>query len=85
MAAENLNAPVEEWGFDGLLAAIEQGSRADQHRIALAVETDPRGPVADQLEEVLEAVGNTRRAEFYRRILFSLACSVREGGPTARS
>lgn len=84
MAAEN-PAPVEEWGFDGLLAVVEQGTLADRHRMALALEADPHGPVAGQLEEVLEATGNTRRAEFYRRILFSLACSARDGGLTSRS
>jgi hypothetical protein len=84
MVTENLK-PVEEWGFDGLLAAVEQGGRTERHRIALALEADPLGPVADQLEEVLEAAGNTRRAESYRRILFSLACSARNGGLTAQS
>ncbi len=77
MAAENLNTPVEEWGFDGLLAAIEKGSRADRHRIALAVESDPQGKVAGELDEALEAAGDTRRVAFYRRILFSLSCAGR--------
>ena len=50
------SAPVEDWGFEGLLAAIDRGEVADWRRIALAVRRDPWGPVARLLErEVLEA------------------------------
>lgn len=79
MAARHLAEPVEEWGFDGLLAAIERGSLADRHQVALVVEADPEGPVADVLDEALEASTDSRRAAFYRRILFSLTCSARRG------
>lgn len=80
MAGRHVAEPVEEWGFDGLLAAIERGTLADRHRIALTVEADPGGPLADDLEEVLEAAKDSRRAAFYRRILFSLTCSARRAG-----
>lgn len=76
MAAEN-PTPVEDWDFDRLLSAVEQGSRADRHRIALALEADPQGAVADRLEAVLEAAKDTRRAGSYRRMLFSLSCAAR--------
>lgn len=75
--------PVEEWGYDTLLAAVERGGRTERHRIALALEADPRGALADQLEEVLEAAPPTRRTAAFRRVLFSaLVCA---GGPSARS
>lgn len=50
------SAPVEGWGFEGLLAAVDRGEAADWYRIAEAVRRDPWGPVARLLEdEVFEA------------------------------
>lgn len=50
------SAPVEEWGFEGLLAAIDRGEAGDWRRIAAVVRRDPWGPVARLLEdEVFEA------------------------------
>lgn len=49
-------APVEQWGFEGLLAAVDRGEAADWRRIAQAVRRDPWGPVAQLLlGEVLDA------------------------------
>jgi len=45
--------PVESWPFEGILAAVERGTLPDWRRLARAIETDPWGPVAQQ---VLEAV-----------------------------
>ena len=79
----NLNttpeAPVEEWGFEGLLAAIERGDQTHWHRIALALEADPRGKVAGELTEVLEAVENTGMAELFRRIQYSALAHAEQG------
>lgn len=47
-------APVEEWGPEGLLAAIDRGTLTDWRRIQRAVDADPWGPVAQDLEEALE-------------------------------
>lgn len=48
--------PVEEWGFEGLLAAVDRGEAGDWRRIAGAVRRDPWGPVARLLdEEVFDA------------------------------
>lgn len=48
--------PVEEWGFEGLLAAIDRGEARDWARISAAVGRDPWGSVARLLEsEVLDA------------------------------
>lgn len=50
------DAPVEQWGFEGLLAAVDRGDALDWRRIAAAVGADPWGPVARLLEdEVLPA------------------------------
>lgn len=46
--------PVEQWGPEGQLAAIERGQLADWRRIVTAIKADPHGPVAADLEEALE-------------------------------
>lgn len=42
--------PVHEWGFEGLLAAVDRGGFRDWQKIASAVRQDPWGPVARTLE-----------------------------------
>ncbi len=44
-------APIEQWGFEGLLAAVDRGEAADWRRIADTVRRDPWGPVARLLED----------------------------------
>jgi DNA-binding transcriptional regulator YiaG len=45
--------PVEEWGFEGLLAAVDRGDLSDWRRIIEAVQRDPWGEVSQTLDEVL--------------------------------
>lgn len=45
--------PVQDWPFEGILAAVERGTLPDWRRLARAIRADPWGPVARQ---VLEAV-----------------------------
>jgi DNA-binding transcriptional regulator YiaG len=45
--------PVETWPFEGVLAAIERGTLPDWQRLSAAIDADPWGPVARQIEEVL--------------------------------
>ena len=45
--------PVETWPFEGILAAVEQGTLPDWRRLAAVIRADPWGPVAQQ---VLEAI-----------------------------
>lgn len=45
--------PVQTWPFEGLLAAIERGTLPDWQRLAAAIDADPWGPVARQIEEAL--------------------------------
>ena len=58
LKSPNINAtpadPVEMWGFEGILAAIDRGSLQHWHRIIDAVRRDPNGPVAHDLAEVVE-------------------------------
>ena len=51
------NDPVETWPFEGILAAVERGTLPDWRRLAQAIQSDPWGPVAQQ---VLEAVRLSR-------------------------
>lgn len=45
--------PVEEWGTEGILAAIDRGGIEDWQKIQHALETHPNGTVADSVEEAL--------------------------------
>jgi DNA-binding transcriptional regulator YiaG len=47
------DAPVSEWPTEAVQAALERGDLADWHRIVAAVQADPCGRTARQLEEVL--------------------------------
>src|SRR5690554_5761417 len=45
------SAPVEDWGFEGLLAAVDRGEAADWRAIIRVVREDPWGSVARLLED----------------------------------
>ena len=47
------DAPVPEWPTEAVQAALERGDLADWHRIVVAIQADPWGKTARQLEEVL--------------------------------
>ena len=53
--------PVDTWGFEGLLTAVDRGQLPHWRRIAEAMSEDPWGPVAHRLDEVA-AVANDRGA-----------------------
>lgn len=61
-------APVSEWGFEGLLAAIERGDRRHWQRIARELRQAPRGKVAVELQEALEVAENPAMATLFGRI-----------------
>lgn len=46
--------PVEEWGSEGIVTAIERGGLDDWARITRAVQRDPWGEAAKDLEEALD-------------------------------
>jgi ribosome-binding protein aMBF1 (putative translation factor) len=47
------DAPVSEWPTEAVQAALERGDLADWHRIVAAIQADPWGRTARQVEEVL--------------------------------
>jgi len=47
------DAPVSEWPTEAVQAALERGDLADWHRIVAAIQVDPWGRTARQVEEVL--------------------------------
>ena len=54
----NPEGPVSEWGFEGVLAALERGDIEDWSRLAAAVRQDPRGDVAETLEQALSVAAD---------------------------
>ena len=58
--------PVEEWGFEGLLTAVDRGDLSDWRRIVAAVRRDPWGEVAETLEQVLGSAEDLGAAEAVR-------------------
>lgn len=61
--------PVEQWGFEGLLTAVERGDINDWRRIADALWRNPRGKVAAELAEVVDAAENPAIPSLLQRIL----------------
>ncbi|WP_415854023.1 helix-turn-helix domain-containing protein [Sinomonas sp. G460-2] len=61
--------PVETWGFEGLLTAVERGDFRDWRRIAQALRRDPRGKVASELREVIDSVENPAMANLFSDVL----------------
>jgi DNA-binding transcriptional regulator YiaG len=47
------DAPVSQWPTEAVQAALERGDLADWHRIVAAIQADPWGRTARQVEEVL--------------------------------
>jgi hypothetical protein len=50
------DAPVERWGFEGVLAAFERGDLPDWHRVYVAYRDDTRGNVRAFVDEALLAL-----------------------------
>lgn len=75
------DASVEDWGFEGLLAAIDRGGFRDWQRIAFVIEDRPWGPVARILErEVFDAAESSGVVGALRTViaLARAEASVRE-------
>lgn len=75
----NLNVspadPVESWGFEGLLSAVERGDIRDWRRIAQALRWEPRGKVAGELREVLDSVENPAMVKLFGEVLRNAAAA----------
>jgi hypothetical protein len=61
--------PVEQWGVEGILAAIDRGSLPHWRRIAAAVLIDPWGSVVADLEQALMLASDAGVAATLRRTL----------------
>jgi hypothetical protein len=61
--------PVEQWGVEGILAAIDRGSLPHWRRIASAVRADPWRSVAADLEQALTLANDIGVAATLRRTL----------------
>lgn len=61
--------PVEQWGVEGILAAIDRGSLPHLRRIAGAVRADPWGPIAADLDQALRLADDVGVASTLRRAL----------------
>lgn len=76
LKSPNINAtpadPVEMWGFEGILAAIDRGSLQHWHRIIVAVRRDPERPVARDPADVVEIAEDVGVVARVRRLLASV-------------
>ncbi|GAA1061858.1 helix-turn-helix domain-containing protein [Agromyces bracchium] len=61
--------PVDRWGAEGMLAAIDRGGVDDWRKIILAIRVAPYGPVAADLEEALELAESRGSAQLLRSAL----------------
>lgn len=62
------DAPVADWGFEGVLAAVERGDVTHWRRIALALSADPRGKVSAEVAEVVHTVEDPGMAILFARL-----------------
>lgn len=61
--------PVEKWGVEGLLAAVDRGSLPHWRRIVAAFRSDPWGTVAQDLEQACDLAEDAGVAATLRRVL----------------
>lgn len=54
--------PVETWGFEGVLTAIDRGGLRNWQRIVSAVHRDPHGEFAHQVSQAVDAAEDTGAA-----------------------
>lgn len=54
--------PVEQWGFEGILTAIDRGGLPQWRRIIKAVQEVPNGKVATEVDEALEVAEDSGAA-----------------------
>jgi hypothetical protein len=77
MKFRNINAvsddPVEKWGFEGILAALERGGLPEWHKLYVSLVNDKSDFIRPRLEEALDILerGDVRRqlAPVFRELL----------------
>lgn len=69
----NLNVtpddPVEQWGVEGILTAIDRGSLKHWKRITASVTANPHGEVAKDLAQAVELAEDAGVTALMRRLL----------------
>ncbi|GAB3268129.1 helix-turn-helix domain-containing protein [Arthrobacter pigmenti] len=61
--------PVERWGVEGILTALERGNVEHWRKVARAVANDPRGKVAGELAEAVTMMEHEGMASLFERML----------------
>jgi len=70
--------PVEEWGTEGVLTAIDRGGLAQWRQIIAAIESDPFGEVARDVQEALDLAEDRGVVATMRRNLHRARLSHKE-------
>ncbi|WP_300345243.1 helix-turn-helix transcriptional regulator [Nesterenkonia sp.] len=70
--------PVDQWGVEGILTAIDRGGLEHWQRIASAVRKEPYGEAAADLEEALELAEDSGVVALLSRSLQDARASERE-------
>ncbi|MCZ2403115.1 helix-turn-helix transcriptional regulator [Paenarthrobacter sp. Z7-10] len=61
--------PIDTWGVEGILAAIDRGDLRDWRRIGSRLRAQPRGKVAGDLQEVLSLVETPAMVNLFTDLL----------------
>ena len=64
--------PVDQWGVEGILTAIDRGSLQHWKRIIAAITENPTGKVSKDLREALELAEDAGVTAYLRRALTRL-------------
>lgn len=70
--------PVEEWGTEGILTAIDRGGFEDWVRVCRAFKSDPWGEVAQCTEEAVELAADKGASAFIAESLRRTRMSDKE-------
>ncbi|HZJ04588.1 MAG TPA: helix-turn-helix transcriptional regulator [Nocardioidaceae bacterium] len=71
--------PVEDWGVEGLLAAVDRGDLADWRRIIAAVRREPWGGVAQALGQVFAVASDSGVTSALRHAVAGIHSEMEEG------
>lgn len=72
------DAPVSEWGVEGMLTAIDRGGSREWRRISDEVRRDPDGDAAQDLEAALPLAEDAGVVSVMRRVLWRARASDQE-------
>jgi len=61
--------PVERWGVEGIATALDRGGLAEWRRIARALNDEPYGKVAADVEQAVEVAEDRGLVEYMRMAL----------------